>query len=289
MKSKYLILTLIPLLTACSQSDTVETSAGNTPLKVELSAQTRAAITATTLPDGSAYRIFVTNAEGDSLAERAVSYAQGTSTLSQPYMLNSEVRHIYAAYTGTNYSLGFPDMFISSSTQTDYLFGAARTSDGDIADINEDNYVAHIRLDHAMAQIRFRVTRSEDNDEACFVGDVFMEGIQTQGYLNIVSGKLDLLDNIGTVYTKNAFYASPTSSTDIDMLVVPQYRDFLYVHFNIDGQDRLVLIPEITLEAGNVYVYTVLIQNRGRLEVSEVEILPREEGEGGSYVIPYAQ
>lgn len=278
------------LLTACSQTDNVEQSTG-TPLKVELSAITRAPLMGKTLPDGSEYGIFVTDNEDNFWTSRSVAYNNGVSSLNSPVMLDKTLRHVYAVYPSKN-SINTANMELtfSSASQVDYLYGAALDNEAGVAAINEDNPVARIYMFHAMSMIRFRVTRSEDNDEYCSVEGVTVGDVYTQATASILTGETEPdAKSLGKVSMGTKFYASPTTPTDIDILLVPQTISEAVATFTVDNNYLSVTLPKTDCYPGNIYVFNVSIRNRGRLEISEAEILPREEGEGGSYVIPYAQ
>lgn len=268
------------IIAACTGEDTPP-SVDGTPLQVELQSlqPTRTAITATTLPDGSQYGIYVTPKgqavkRGDNGFNIPVSYKGGKSTMSREYILQPTTDyHVYAAFPQEN-SSDEMTMQLETASQTDYLYGYAVDSNGELAVINQNNPVAKIQLRHALALLKFNIFQSEDNKQENIVTEVLTDHhiMKGKATLNLQTGELTSQTLENTCRVKCQFTAGTTPQT-VEMLILP--CNVLGLFFRIN--DKLIEFSrKQVLQAGNCYTYNVEIQSDGKLLISEATITPRD-------------
>ena len=265
------------IIAACAGEDTPP-SVDGTPLQVELQSlqPTRAAITATTLPDGSQYGIYVapkgqTVKRGDNGFNIPVSYKGGKSTMSRDYILQPATDyHVYAAYPQEN-SSDEMTMQLETASQTDYLYGYAVDSNGELAVINQNNPVAKIQLRHALALLKFNIFQSEDNKQENIVTGIRLIKTPVSCMLNLQTGeKTSISWNTQIEECKLSVNATPQM---VQMLVLPYYQSRF--DFCVNGNWIKVTTQTALLE-GNIYTFNVEIQSDGKLLISEATITPRD-------------
>lgn len=268
------------IIAACAGEDTPP-SVDGTPLQVELQSlqPTRTAITATTLPDGSQYGIYVTPKgqtvkRGDNGFNIPVNYKGGKSTMSREYILQPTTDyHVYAAFPQEN-SSDEMTMQLETASQTDYLYGYAVDSNGELAVINQNNHVAKIQLRHALALLKFNIFQSEDNKQENIVTEVVADGhiMKGKATLNLQTGELTSQTLENTNRVKCQFTAGTTPQT-VEMLVLPS--NVLGLFFVINGK-WIEFSRKQVLQAGDCYTFNVEIQSDGNLLISEATITPRD-------------
>jgi len=266
------------MIVACTGED-VSSSVDGKPLQVELFGlqPTRAAITSTTLPDGSQYGIYVAYygqivKRGDNGYNIPVTYQSGKSTMSRDYILQSATDYsVYAAYPQEN-SSDVMTMQLETASQTDYLYGYAVDDNGGQAVINQDNHVAKIQMRHAMALLRFNIFQSEDNKQENIVTAVETYEMPVSASLNLQTGE-QTQQKIGNNRIKCQFTAETTPHT-VEMLVLP-YNNGIHLSFEVNGKSIYAYRQQV-LQAGNSYTYNVEIQSDAKILISEATITPRE-------------
>ena len=274
------------MIVACTGED-VSSSVDGKPLQVELFGlqPTRAAITSTTLPDGSQYGIYVANygqivKRGDNGYNIPVTYQSGKSTMSRDYILQSATDYsVYAAYPQEN-SSDVMTMQLETASQTDYLYGYAVDDNGGQAVINQDNHVAKIQMRHAMALLRFNIFQSEDNKQENIVTAVETYEMPVSASLNLQTGE-QTQQKIGNNRIKCQFTAETTPHT-VEMLVLP-YNEFI-LSFEVNGKSIYAYRQQV-LQAGNSYTFNVEIQSDAKLIISEATITPREQESNGTLTL----
>ena len=280
-------LALCLTLTACSEEDSHSTDEG-TPLQVELQGvlPTRAAITASTLPDGSQYGIYVAPygqivKRGDNGYNIPVKYNGGKSVMGRDYILQPGTDYsVYAAYPEKN-SSDVMTLPLETASQTDYLYGCAVNGNGEQAVINQSNHVAKIQLSHALALLRFNISQSAENHEQNKVTAIETFEMPITAILDIKTGQLTN-QKYGTNRINCQFTASVNSHT-VEMLVLP--CDWLKLSFEVNNKNLYASSHQV-LKAGNSYMFDVEIRSDATIQISDPIIIPRENGETKNITMP---
>lgn len=261
---------------ACTGEDTSPTLEG-IPLQVELQnvQPTRTAITATTLPDGSQYGIYVaplgkTVNKGDNGFNIPVSYSGGKSTMGRDYILQSATDYsVFAAYPQENNSDGMT-LQLETASQTDYLYGYAVDNNGEQAIINQENHVAKIQMRHAMALLKFNIFQNEDNKQENILTGIRILKCVTKCELDLQTGKCTK-DSWNT-QTMDCNISVNSKSQSVEMLVLRAAQHF---QFCINNKWIETAVKPNVL-AGNCYTFNVEILSDAKIIISEATITPRE-------------
>lgn len=264
---------------ACTGEDASPTVDG-IPLQVELQNMlpTRTAITATTLPDGSQYGIYVaplgkTVNKGDNGFNIPVSYSGGKSTMGRDYILQPATDYsVYAAYPQENNSDGMT-LQLETASQTDYLYGYAVDNNGEQAVISRDNHVAKIQLRHAMALLKFNIFQSEDNKQENIVTGVRIPKNVTSCTLNLQTG--ERTNESWNTQALDCYLSVNSKPQSVDMLVLPNRQSVQGFEFCVNNKWIYTSVKSSILE-GNCYTYNVEINSDAKIIISEAAINPRE-------------
>lgn len=263
---------------ACTGEDASPTD--GIPLQVELHNMlpTRTAITATTLPDGSQYGIYVaplgkTVNKGDNGFNIPVSYSGGKSTMGRDYILQPATDYsVYAAYPQENNSDGMT-LQLETASQTDYLYGSAIDNTGEQAIINQDNHVAKIQMRHAMALLRFNIFQSEDNKQENVVTGIRIPKNVTSCTLNLQTG--ERTNESWNTQTLDCYLSVNSKLQSVDMLVLPNKQSKQGFEFCVNNK-WIYTSVESGLLNGNCYSYNVELYSDAKIIISETTITPRE-------------
>jgi len=270
------------LATGCSSDTSVaDTAKRAVALRIELEgiSPTRA-IMDTTLPDNSQYGIYVTTdaqptiQRGHEWFNIPVTYQKGKSSIEKDIILDANPHYVYATYPiEKNSDLMTRSLEVKS--QTDYLYGMAIDGDGQRAAITENNPVAHIRLRHAMALLRFNIFQDESNTAQNMVTGIRIPKDITSCALDLQTGKR-MYEQWGTNSISCQVNANPTAQT-VEMLVIPNSQGVQEYEFCVNGQ-WIYSSLQTTIEENNSYTFNVEIRSKGELAISNPIIVPREDG-----------
>lgn len=263
---------LLPVVCSCSSESGSETATERVPLQVELATcATRSAITGTTLPDGSNYGIFVPNAV-NTANNVQVYYSNGVSKLTSTVYLSAEKSLVYAYYPYSA-SQSLNAMTLETSSQTDYLYGAAIDSKGDYAYVNTEDPKARIQMLHAMARVTFNITQDASDKESNSITYLEVGKVPTSCTYNLSTNKVTT-NYTGTVSAKCNITPSTTSQS-VDLLVLPVTAWDIIVRFKINDSYVTASIPSATWTMGQQYSYSVTLGN-DKLSIGKATITPRE-------------
>lgn len=270
------------LATSCSSDTSVADAAKRAvALRIELEgiSPTRA-IMDTTLPDNSQYGIYVTTdaqptiQRGHEWFNIPVTYQKGKSSIEKDIILDANPHYVYATYPiEKNSDLMTRSLEVKS--QTDYLYGMAIDGDGQRASITENNPVAHIRLRHAMALLRFNIFQDESNTAQNLVTGIRIPKDITSCALDLQTGKRTN-EQWGAHAISCQVNANPTAQT-VEMLVIPNSQGVQGYEFCVNGQ-WIYGSVQTTIEENNSYTFNIEIRSKGVLAISNPIIVPREDG-----------
>jgi hypothetical protein len=146
------------------------------------------------------------------------------------------------------------DIPVCISSQTDYLYSKGQT-------VTYSSYTPSIELYHLLSKITIQI-----NDEA--VESLSVSGYPEDGTLNLYEGTLSKGKTNTTVM-----------SEDNGILLFPGYNDIV---IDITYQGNSYHYPlTIDLESGKEYIYSLVLQQNNKLEISKVTIINWETG--GNY------
>lgn len=278
------------LATSCSSDTSIADAArGAVALQIEMEgiSPTRAII-GTTLPDNSQYGIYVTT-DAEPTIQRGhewfnipVTYQKGISYIGKEVILDANPHYVYATYP-VEQSSDLMTRSLEVKSQTDYLYGMAIDADGQRAVITEDSPVAHVRLRHAMALLRFNIFQEESNTEQNVVTGIRIPKGITSCTIDLQTGKRTD-EQWGTPAISCQVNANPVAQT-VEMLVIPNSQSGQAYEFCVNGQWLSSGSFKATIEENSSYTYNVEIRSKGKLVISGPTIVAREEGGAESLTI----
>lgn len=280
MKKAILSLLALPLLLACSSEE--NEAGGNTsrvPLQIEFDGITRSVVEGSTLPNNSAYGVFVTKSTSylyNNVLEdgfnREVTYLDGNSKFDQlVYIPENGTCYVYAYYpynknlTVSALEQGFP---LSLTSQTDLLFTSYYGS------ATESSPYAKLSMKHVFARIHVTVKKAVGNTSDYNFYGLEMNNLFKEGYYDLAGFNTNVgKDKSGSIYLKpQNNELTDNNAIEADFLILPgNQTPTLSLHGSIE---KTATLPQKNYYANTQYDITLTINHLGELEASEWTIVP---------------
>lgn len=227
-------------------------------------------ITGSYLPDGSLVGVYVRDTNGEYYD--GINYsdyvfkASGTGS-AQTWRADSTIKlsategYCYAYYPRT----ATTSKLITRNHSVDFLYSGP-------VSVNDKNKNVNLTLRHVFSNIRFALKRGTYGG----IGKVTKVAVKSSGLCYM--GQLNLLTSVLTGLLENA-----KLSTEVDFtltnsvqyankIVVPKgVSGTIFLYVTIDGQEYSVEVPEILIQQGYMYTYTLTV-NAGQLALSGVTV-----------------
>lgn len=299
-------LSLLLLLTVASCTSTLsdEPTTDIRAISFMPTAETRAAVTGTSLPDGSSFSVWggydndATNVfKGETVTEENDVWTYGDD---YRYWIAGKTYNFYAVYPtdvkadvssyGTITVTNF-DCSKTGSEAVDLMTATATGNDSNPAPVA-------LTFNHELAKVNVNI-RTEESTAT--VVDATMWGIGYRGNFSKSNGNAQW--EILTQATEESSPFTRTKEATIDKLGIPLLNEMLlppqditntqgatiYVSYRYTGDnvptEKEVTLPAITWAAGKSYTYTLTIEPDGRIHFDPPTINKWGEAQGGIIIV----
>lgn len=255
------------------------------PITLSVSAvgtDSRSIITSSALHEGAEIGISLTGSDGTydgTLYSNVRFIADGTAsdqtwTSETDVMVSASPATLHAYYPYSDEVTDLSRIPVETASQTDYLYALPAS------DINNRNADVNISMQHALAAMKFTVSRGTYTGPGSITAiTVQGENIATEGILNAVSGEITDLAGKGEAISLPLNEASlGTSGTGIYMMAIPTGRSTgIAIVLTIDGEEFSINTDPVMLSKGTVAAIDITINN-SNVTVAPVRIKQWEEG-----------
>lgn len=268
MKAKYILWSMVCLLAACSQEETMqEEPAVALQVSTEMST-TRGVITGTSFAKGDEITVAVLKQNGNLYEEnRYYDFYEydGTgwkrsSSWGDDLMLTSEEGVVYACYPPQDSNWIEKGYWVTvspswSGEQNDYLYGKG------IENVSSKNPKARLRFQFALARLTFQIIMGETSTSAQVLSRVKLATVLIKGTMDVKTGNiLSSPQDYGSVTLSVNKTLSATAATQVDVLVIPTTTNTsVKLTLTINDTDYDISIPVTTWEKGKQYTYPVVL------------------------------
>lgn len=265
------ILSLVLMIIGCMVSCDNQLEEVNIPgeqLQVKAvvgEADSRAIIEGESFPDKSEIGLTLEGYSFSNIKFTATGTGASQSWAGASAMLLSETKGtLYGYHPYSSTATNLTALPLATSGQTDYMYANS------VANISENNSVATLKFNHAMACIRVTIKKGTyaAGNGAITAVSVKSEGFGTTGTLNAKTGAVTAT---GT-NTAVSQTVSKTLGATVDALVVPaSVEKAITFSVTVDGTTYTATSKAVKVDKNNIYTYTVTL-NSTFMEVSGVSI-----------------
>lgn len=269
------------IVSACGSEDVSKESETRVPLAITIgNYDTRSIIEGTTIPYQTSFGIFgIPNSYSfdgtiaDDINNVSVFY-DGQCTLSKDVLLNSTPIYLKAYYP-YNKDLTGRYITISSSGQTDYLFGESVLA-GHPYYVNNKSPKADIVFRHVLSRLTLRIKHTEKYGDDFKLTELSVYPLYESTQFDVYTGKL-----------LESKWKDKWTEFPVNMNVSKDFHtvDYLIIPFTITGTVSIMLTKENKsydickipgkMEGGQQYTYDIIYDDNG-IKVSEAIITPWE-------------
>ena len=235
-------------------------------------------VSAASLPDGAQLGVFLRSDDGtyydgaavDNSCYTAVGDGEGQTwegDAEHPVRLSATVGTACAYYPWQSSALTSPKVPISADG-TDWLY-----SERPVTGLSNKNANAQFTMVHAMALIRCRLVKGNYYDPGAVSAlSVASSGLATQANMDLQQAKLTDFTGVGSWLEKAVTGSLGAEALTVDLWAVPT-GDAAGLVFRVlvDGNLYEVTTPDLLVEQGRIYAYTLTLHSKV-LELSSVSI-----------------
>lgn len=268
MKAKYILWSMVCLLTACSQD---ETRQEEPTVALQVSTErptTRGVITGTSFAKGDNIAVVVVKQNGNLYEEnRYYDFYEydgtdwkNSSSWGGDLMLTSEEGVVYACYPAQDGNWIESGHWVSvspswSGVQDDYLYGKS------IENVSCKNPKARLRFQFALARLTFQIVMGGTSTSAQVLSRIKLATVPISGFMDFKTGNIIVpQQNYGSVTLSVNKTLSATAATPVDILVIPApTNSYTKLTLTINSIDYDINIPVTTWEKGKQYTYPVTL------------------------------
>lgn len=264
---------------------------GKVPISLSVNAagtESRAIITGSTLGEGSEIGICLTGNSGsyDGTDYSNVRFTADGTVAGQTWIPEKEVMvssstatvHAYYPYSEDVTEIG--SIPVETASQTDYLYALP------VSGINNRNSEVNISMQHALAAVRFSISRGTYTGTGSITGIAAQgENMATEGILDATSGKITDIGGKGEPISLSFNSTGlENTGTDIYMLAVPTGRSTsMDIDLTMDGETFSISTAPVMLSQGTVAIIDITINNTSAT-VAPVRIRKWEDRQAASSV-----
>ena len=235
-------------------------------------------VSAASLPDGAQLGVFLRSDDGtyydgtavDNSCYTAVGDGEGQTwegDADHPVRLSATVGTACAYYPWQSSALTSPKVPISADG-TDWLY-----SERPVTGLSNMNANAQFTMVHAMALIRCRLVKGNYYDPGAVSAlSVASSGLATQANMDLQQAQLTDFTGVGSWLEKAVTGSLGAEALTVDLWAVPT-GDAAGLVFRVlvDGNLYEVTTPDLLVEQGRIYAYTLTLHSKV-LELSSVSI-----------------
>ena len=233
----------------------------------------KALITDTYLPSGSAIGITVLNTSGsnyDGTAYSNIKFTSSGTSTSQTWAGASTVKlsategYCYAYYPYSSSASSITAIPVTAGS-TDYLYATKQS-------VNDKSKTATLPMKHALSAIRFALKRGTYAGTGKVTAvSVASSALGSSGTLNATTGAVTA-SNKGTAVSQSANLTLSTTAQNVDVVMVPSgTAGSITLSVTIDGKPYSTTVSSTTIAQGSCYTYTLTV-NAGALALSGVQV-----------------
>ena len=250
--------------------------------------ESRGLIESATLPDGHSIGVSLVDAGGtkyDGVTYHNIEAQASTGKTPQVWTLKSDVLlsstdgtlHAYYPYSSSVTNM---TQIAVTAGQTDWMYAEPVTG------LNDGKAGASITMKHALAAVRLKIVKGTYTGAGA-VTKITVKGdnIAHSGKLNARTGALSAQASAGTVLEQTVSFTASSTATVKDFIFVPVASSAAPTFtLTVDGKEYTATGAAVTAAQGNLYNYTLTIDNKV-MTLSDVTVGEWGYNESGNPVI----
>ena len=261
-----LLLTTCAAFTACNNElEDIRIPGDKLSITASLNeAESRAIIEGTSFAENSSVGLTLDGYSFNNIKYTATGTGVSQTWSGSDMLLSEKTGTLYAYYPYSSTANDITAVPLATASQTDYMYATP------VSSISENNSVAALKFNHAMAVIRLTIKKGTYAAGSGNITSVSVksDGLGTTGTLNAKTGAVTAT-NTNTAVTQTV---SKTLGATVDAIVVPAGTSkTITFSVTVDGTTYTATSAAVALNKNNIYTYTVTL-NSTFMEVSGVSI-----------------